>query len=74
MCNLKVNGKIMTVQNIGQNVTIDTERMITYRTDGTLANTSVNGDYEDLYLNPGYNEIEVTDGFDVEIVPNWRCL
>lgn len=74
VCNLKVNGKIMTVQNIGQNVTIDTERMITYRTDGTLANTSVNGDYEDLYLNPGYNEIEVTDGFDVEIVPNWRCL
>ncbi len=74
VCSLKVNGKTMAVQNVGQNVTIDTERMIAYRTDGTLANTSVMGDYEDLYLNQGYNEIEVTDGFEVEIVPNWRCL
>ncbi len=74
VCNLKVNGKSMTVRNVGQNVTIDTELMIAYRTDGTVENTAVSGDYEDLYLKPGYNELQITNGFSVEVIPNWRCL
>lgn len=72
MCELNVNGKIMTA-NVGQNLTIDTDRMIAYRSDGTLNNTKVSGNYEDLYLKPGENSIEFTGGTLV-VVPNWRCL
>ena len=72
MCELNVNGKIMTA-NVGQNLTIDTNRMIAYRSDGTLNNTKVSGNYEDLYLKPGENSIDFTGGTLV-VVPNWRCL
>lgn len=72
MCELNVNGKIMTA-NVGQNLTIDTDRMIAYRSDGTLNNTKVSGNYEDLYLKPGENSIEFIGGTLV-VVPNWRCL
>lgn len=74
VCNISVNGNDMLVKNVGQNVTIDTERMIAYRTDGTITNTSVTGDYEDLYLKHGDNEIEITKGFELKVIPNWRCL
>lgn len=73
ICTLTVNEKIMTA-TVGQNLTIDTGRMLAYRVDGTMMNTSVAGDYEDLYLLPGENTIRVTTGFDLKIVPNWRCL
>lgn len=73
ICVLSVNGNDMTA-NIGQNITIDTGRMIAYRLDGTVENTSVTGDYEELYLNPGENEISITEGFELKIIPNWRCL
>ncbi len=73
MCTLKVNGKAMTA-NVGQNLTIDTDRMIAYRTDGTMQNTAVSGDYDGLYLIPGHNAISVTDGFGLKVIPNWRCL
>mgnify|MGYP005787345419 FL=1 len=72
-CILIVNGKTMNA-NVGQNLTIDTERMLAYREDGTLQNTQVTGDYEDLYLQPGENTITITSGFDLKIVPNWRRL
>ena len=52
---------------------IDTDRMIAYREDGTLQNTSVTGKYEDLYLLEGENDIEITGG-TVKVIPNWRCL
>ena len=70
---LTVNGKTMKA-TVGQNLTIDTERMLAYRTDGTLMNTSVTGDYEDLYLQAGENEISITSGFSLKIIPNWRCM
>lgn len=72
-CELIVNGSVMTA-NVGQNLTINTELMIAYRTDGTIQNTAVTGNYEDLYLQPGTNTISITEGFDLKIVPNWRCL
>lgn len=72
-CILTVNGKTMKA-TVGQNLTIDTERMLAYRTDGTLMNTSVTGDYEDLYLQAGENEISITSGFGLKIIPNWRCM
>ena len=73
MCTLEVNGKRMTA-NVGQNLTIDTDRMVAYREDGTLQNTSVTGDYEDLYIPQGDVQILVSAGFDLQVTPNWRCL
>lgn len=73
MCTLTVNGNEMTA-NVGQNLTIDTDLMIAYRQDGTMQNTAVTGDYENLYLLPGDNAISITDGFDLKIIPNWRTL
>lgn len=72
-CVLTVNGKTMTA-DVGQNITIDTNRELAYRKDKTLSNTAVSGKYDDLYLQEGENEITITEGFDLKIVPNWRCL
>lgn len=72
-CTLTVNGKTMKA-TVGQNLTIDTDRMLAYREDGSIMNTSVNGDYEDLYLQPGENAINITSGFGMKVIPNWRCL
>lgn len=69
-CVLAVNGKEMTA-TVNQNLTIDTERMLAYRDDGTIHNTDVEGNYEDLYLLPGSNEISITSRFGLSIVPNW---
>lgn len=73
VCTLTVNGKTMSA-NIAQNLTIDTGRMLAYRTDGTLQNTAVTGRYEDLYLQPGKNTIAVTAGFSLKVIPNWGYL
>ena len=72
-CTLSVNGGEM-VANVGQNLTIDTGRKLAYREDGTLSNTSVAGDYDDLILIEGRNKIKITDGFELKVIPNWRCL
>lgn len=72
-CALTVNGKTMKA-TVGQNLTIDTDRKMAYRVDGSMNNTAVNGDYEDLYLQPGENTITITSGFALKAIPNWRCL
>ena len=72
-CSITVNGKVITV-NVGQNMTIDTDRMLAYREDGTLINTSITGEYEDMYLVEGENIIRVSKGFKITVIPNWRCL
>lgn len=73
VCQLIVNGKTVSA-NVGQNITIDTERMISHRSDGTLQNTNISGDYEDLYLSEGDNTISISEGFALKVIPNWRCL
>ncbi len=73
VCILSVNGREMKA-NVGQNLVIDTDRMIAYRTDGVMNNALVSGDYQDLYLIEGGNRIEVTAGFEVKVIPNWRSL
>lgn len=70
VCTLTVNGKTMTA-NIGQNLTIDSRKMLAYRADGTLMNTSVTGRYEDLWIPHGDCEISITSGFTLQIIPNW---
>lgn len=73
VCYLSVNGREMKA-NVGQNITIDTERMIAYRTDGVMNNALVSGDYQDLYLIEGENQIGITPGFNLKVIPNWRSL
>lgn len=73
LCVINVNGKDMEA-NVSGNLIIDTERMLAYREDGTLGNTKITGEYEDLYLKPGRNRISVSPGFILQVKPNWRCL
>lgn len=73
VCILTVNGKQMRA-NVGQNLVIDTGRMIAFRTDGTMQNTKVSGDYQDLYLQEGENSIAITSGFTLKVIPNWRSI
>lgn len=72
-CTLNVNGKTMAA-TVGQNLTINTDLMISYRVDGTMQNTAVSGQYDDLYLQHGKNTIYITSGFGLKVIPNWRCL
>ena len=72
-CALTVNGNTMTA-NVGQNLTIDTDRMMAYRENGELQNTEVTGDFEKLYLREGENDISISSGFGLKVIPNWRCL
>ena len=72
MCTVTINGKQVRA-NVGQNLTIDTQRKLAYRTDGTMQNTAISGNYEDMILIPGRNSISVTSGFTLTAVPNWRC-
>lgn len=72
-CTLTVNGKTMEA-NVGQNLTINTDLMLAYRTDGEMQNTQVTGNYEDLYLAEGENQISISAGFEMTVIPNWRCL
>ncbi len=72
-CTLTVNGNEMKA-DVSGNLTIDTELMISYRDDGGLVNTKVTGDYRKMRLVPGENEVSVTEGFTLKIIPNWRLL
>lgn len=72
-CILQVNGSQMKA-NVGQNLVIDTDRLMAYRKDGKLMNTSVYGDYAELHLLPGENTVYISRGFDLKVIPNWRCL
>ena len=72
-CTLTVNGNEITAY-VTSNLTIDTERMVAYTSDGTVSNTSVSGNYDELYLESGENTIEITSGYSLTVIPNWRIL
>lgn len=71
--NLTINGVTVKV-NVGQNLIINTKLGLCYRSDGTLNNIALKGYYEDLYLKEGENTFTFSQGFDIKIEPNWRCL
>ena len=68
---LTINGKSFAV-NVNQNLFIDTERMIAYRSNGDLVNSSITGDYEDMWLPHGENSISVSNGLTLSVYPRWR--
>lgn len=70
---LNVNG-IEVSADIGQNLTINTELGLCYREDGTINNIALKGRYKDLELKEGDNIFSFNEGFDIKIIPNWRCL
>lgn len=70
---LNVNGVEVTA-NVGQNLIINTELGLCYREDGTINNIALNGRYKDLELKEGDNTFSFNEGFDIKIIPNWRCL
>lgn len=72
-CTLTVNGYEFSM-DIGQEIIIDPERMISYKSDNTDANTDVTGDYERLYLIEGDNMVTATAGFTVNMMPRWRTI
>ena len=72
-CTLTVNGNEF-LANVGQEIIIDSSRQISYKNDGQMINTDVTGDYKWLWLTPGDNTLSVTDGFAVNITPEWREL
>lgn len=69
---LTVNNKLIKV-NVGQELIINTDLGLTYR-EGIINNTSLTGNYEDLYLQEGENTFEWTENFRIFITPNWRCV
>ena len=72
VCNLTVNGNSIQA-NVGQNLTINIDLQIAYRTDsGAINNTAISGNYEDLKLIPGENTVSITNGFGLKVIPNWR--
>ena len=73
MCTLTVNGNTVTA-NVGQYLTIDTDLFLAYREDGTLQNSAVTGDYDKLWFITDNNEVSITNGFNLSIIPNWRIL
>lgn len=68
---LTVNGNTMT--GTGE-AFVDVEKQVTYDASGNLINTSVTGNYSDLILGSGTNDIQITDGFTLEITPRWRSI
>lgn len=72
LCFITVNGKDV-VAEVAQNLIIDSDKYIAYREDGTMMNTSIIGDYENLHFPEGKIDVAVTEGFTVNIIPRWRC-
>nr|DAN39047.1 MAG TPA: distal tail protein [Caudoviricetes sp.] len=69
---LNINNKVIKA-NVGQELIIDTDKGLCYRED-IVNNIALEGKYEDLYLQEGYNNFSWTDGFEIYITPNLRCL
>ncbi|HIZ80721.1 MAG TPA: hypothetical protein H9722_01330 [Candidatus Mediterraneibacter pullistercoris] len=70
LCTLTVNGYEFTA-NVGQGAVINSERQLSYKNDGQSINTDVTGDYERLWLPHGENEVSVSSGFTLSIIPQW---
>lgn len=73
LCDLAVNGKTVKV-DVSEDIVVNTELMISHHRNKTSQNTALMGEYVDLYLQSGRNDICVTNGFECKIIPNWRCL
>ena len=68
---LTVNGNAFAAAVDGT-AYIDTDLMIAYDSDSLPVGTA--GDYSKIYLREGANEISISSGFGLTVIPNWRSL
>ena len=68
---ISVNGKSFTVYGIDDYVVIDTDLMDCYKGSESMNTNSV-GNYIDLWLGIGINNIKVSGASKIEITPKWR--
>ena len=71
VCSFSVNGNWMHATVDGE-IIIDTEREVAYKPDGEKASRKITGDYEQLRLVSGKNELMTGSAFDFYITPIWR--
>lgn len=69
---LTINNKIIKA-DVGQELIIDTEKGLCYR-NGIIDNVALTGKYEDMYLLNGENTFTWSNGFEIYITPNLRCI
>lgn len=73
-CTITVNSKEFKVVVGSSPIYVDTDRMLTLENRTVVANEIANGNYQDLWLQPGTNRIYVTNGFTLTAIPHWRKL
>lgn len=71
-CVISVNGENFEAKLNGS-IVLDTERRLIYLPDKTIVNNIGKGNFENLYLQSGQNDISISEGFSVKVVPHWRC-
>lgn len=69
---IKVNDRPEFALNVSGTVYVDTTLMSVYKADGTVLNNTAEGDYEELWLDPGENTITVSNASSIQVEPNWR--
>lgn len=67
---LTVNDKAMSFE-VEDTLYIDTRKYIAYDQLNANKSSSLSGDYEDITLLSGNNEISITSGFDLSVYPRW---
>lgn len=70
---LYVNGSSLAFTSPGE-LSIDTEMMLTSDGTGKLMNAAISGDYKELYLREGANDIAISSGFGLAVKPRWRTI
>lgn len=70
---LIVNGYAIEVM-VDKEIIIDTKLGLCFSDTGEIRNTAMYGDYDEIKLRVGKNNFQVSDGFQVYIKPNWRCI
>lgn len=74
MCTITINNHEIKA-NVGQNLIIDVYRKMAFRDNGALENVAISGDFDDMVLIEGVNEISISpSSFKLQIQPNWRCI
>jgi len=70
---LTVNGHDLSAAVTGT-TEIDTELQMAFDANGTVINSSTVGDFSLFHLAPGHNDIVITAGYGLSIIPRWRSL
>lgn len=69
---LTVNSETLEV-NIDGTVYVDVYLQLCYKWP-SRSGASYKGDISKLFLKEDLNTISITEGFDLKVIPNWRCI